>query len=322
MALQWLLCGCSGSAGADATPDDGAIVVSPRGDDAALGTAAAPFRTLKRALAAALPGSKIRLRNGTYDAESGETWNYETPSDVILEGESMASTIVSGPVASESSFSVTALQITGNFQVHDLSLVGFDLTLDVQGSARVEIHDALLQGGVIVNNPNSSLSIAGATLEGMTAPVNFAGSTLDVTGSQIHAGGAPYGISLRTGNLSLTDSSIDGGSYGVYQLAGTSRLRQTSITDYDSIGLYFASGVVDLGTATEAGNDAFAGRAGTDSFGIYVDTGTAPVTSSNTSFDGVVPAAGAVRAGETEIAEPRQYFITPGQSMLFFDAPD
>ncbi len=323
IALVWLLCGCAESASADAANDEGTLVVSPRGDDAATGTTTAPFRTLKRALAAATPGSTIRLENGTYDAASGESWDYEMPSDIALEGESTASTILSGPVTGEGGFSIKALRAGGSLQLRSLSLVGFDLALVVESPATVHIADASFQGGVLVSDPSSRLSIAGSTLEGnlMNAAVNFAGSTLDITGSRIHAGAGPYGISLRAGSLSLSESNVDGGNYGVYQLAGRSRLRRTRLSDYGSIGLYFASGAVDLGSATEAGDNAFVGRAGTDSFGIYVDTGTAPVTCSNTSFDGIVPTAGTVQAGATEIAEPGQYFITPGQSMLFFDAP-
>ncbi len=321
-ALQGLLCGCTASASADAAGDGGAIVVSPRGDDDATGTATAPFRTLKRALATAMPGSTIRLENGTYDAANGEVWDYQTR-DITLEGESTASTILSGPVLGEAGFSARALRAGGNLQLRGLSLVGFDLALVVESPATVEIADASVRGGVFVSDPSSSLSIAGSTLEGnaLNAAVNFAGSKLDITGSQIHAGAAPYAVSLRAGSLSLSASNVDGGNYGVYQLAGASTLRQAQVSDYSSIGLYFASGVVDLGSAIEAGDNAFVGRAGSDSFGVYVD-GTAPVTCSNTSFDGVVPAAGTVQAGATEIAEPGRYFITPGQSMLFFDAPE
>jgi hypothetical protein len=321
-ALPTLLCGCSGSAGTAAPPDSSAIVVSPSGDDTAAGNAAAPFRTLKRALAAATPGSTIQLRDGTYDAASGETWQYEVPSDVTLTGESRAATILSGSGSADGALAPTALRASGNLQLRSLSLVAFQPGLDVATSAHIEIHDAALLGGVMVNDASSSLSIDGSTLEGTNAAVNFAGTRLDIKDSQIHAGTGAYGISLRAGTLTLTDSSIDGGNYGVYQLAGKSTLRRANITDYASIGLYFANGAVDLGRATEAGDNAFVGRAGTNGFGIYVDTDTTPVTCSNTSFDGVVPPAGTVQAGTTEIAEPGAYFITPGQRMQFFDVPE
>jgi hypothetical protein len=320
--LPGQLCGCSGSASADAATDTGAIVVSPNGSDDAAGTAAAPFRTLKRAVAKATAGSTIQLRSGTYDSASGETWEYELPNDITLKGESRARTILSGPLATDGTLSTTALRTSGKLQLRSLSLVTFELALDASGGAPIEIHDAALSGGVLVSNPNSTLTIADSSVDGNNAAVNFAGARLDIAGSQIHAGAGAYGISLRAGTLTLTDSSLDGGNYAVYQLAGASTLRHARINDYGSIGFYFASGAVDLGNEREAGDNAFIGRAAADTFGIYVDTGTQPVTCSNTSFDGVVPAAGTVQAGATDIAEPGQYFITPGQSMLFFDVPE
>ena len=224
----------------------------------------------------------------------------------------------------------TAVRLTSNdgqIEIADstLSVVESDgaaLKLD-DGNQRNQIlfeRDSVT-GGVFVADADAALSIEDTTIDGNSsnAAVNFSGATLDITRSQIRAAAAPYGISLRAGALSLGETSVEGGNYAVYQLAGSSKLRKTQLLGYSSIGFYLAKGSVDLGSQTAAGDNALSGRSGSSgAFGIYVDTGTAPVTSSNTSFDGVVPPAGTVQAGAQEIAEPGQYFITPGQSMQFF----
>ena len=72
-------------------------------------------------------------------------------------------------------------------------------------------------------------------------------------------------------------------------------------------------------TSLPAVPNAFVGREGASgAFGIYVDNGAAPATASNTSFDGVTPPASVVQAGQSEIAEPGAYFVTPGQRLTFF----
>jgi hypothetical protein len=319
-ALPWLLGGCSESAGADAEAENGAIVVGPHGDDSASGTAAKPFRSLKRALAAAKSGSLIRLKSGTYSTESGETWDYELPSNITLVGEDTTATILAAPATSTDGAVLQAFRAHGDLHLQKLSLIGFQHSLDVEVTAHVEIDDAELHGDVFINAVGSSLTLERVSIEGKNAAINFFGENLSIADSELHAATGSYGISLRSGTLSLTNSSVDGGNYGVYQLAGASRLRQARVIDFSSVGFYFAAGSLDLGSAIESGDNTFEGRPNTDAFGLYVDTGTAPVTCSNTSFNGVVPPAGTVRADTNDISEPHEYVITPGQSVRFFDA--
>jgi hypothetical protein len=129
---------------------------------------------------------------------------------------------------------------------------------------------------------------------------------------------AAYGISLHAGTLTLDDSGISGGHYGIYQLAGKSRLRRTELTNYGSIGLYLAAGSLDLGTATEAGDNAFSAPTDAAAFGLYVDTGAAPISASDTSFNGFTPPAGAVQADTSDVAAPGAYLLTPGVRITFF----
>jgi hypothetical protein len=179
-----------------------------------------------------------------------------------------------------------------------------------------------LTGGMLVLDAQAALSIDGGTLigSGVAPGLDFAGLTLDVTGAAFKAGSAPYGLSLRTGTITLTDSSVEGNQYGIYQLGGSSKVRSSKISGYASIGIYFATGDLDLGNATEAGDNSFAG-AGADAFGIYVDTNTSPPTCSNTSFDGVVPDAGTVQAGIDLLMAPGEYVLAASKTITFFRVP-
>jgi hypothetical protein len=205
----------------------------------------------------------------------------------------------------------------------DVAIAGAVTALAVRDTApgsQLSIEGSHLSGGVLVAAAESSLRVSDSELAGDAAEgvVNFAGSVLNVRSTTLRAGDAPYGISLRAGDLTLEDCQLSGGNYGVYQLTGSSRLRRTRIDGYTSIGLYFAGGALDLGTATEAGDNAFHERDGASGFGIYVDTGALPATASDTSFEGVVPPAAVVQAGEKDVAAPGEYFVTPGQCITFF----
>ena len=196
--------------------------------------------------------------------------------------------------------------------------------LDASHRSELSLMNAQLSGGAFIADPEAVLTIDSSTVEGSVANagVNFAGAKFDLTNSTVRAGSSPYGISLRSGALSLTDAIVEGNNYSVYQTAGKSTLRRTKLRGYSSVGLYFASGELDLGTETEAGDNAFSGS-GSDAFGIYVNTGTTPITCSNSSFNGVFPPAGTVQAsGSDSLVEPGQYVLTPGQMIRFFDVPE
>ncbi len=312
--LLLVLSACSG---APAPRSDSAIVVDTRGNDSGAGTVASPFRTLKRALSVATAGATIRLEAGDYSSSSDEGWDYTVPEGVTLRGDSAQSTRLLGPAADGG----PALVASDGLRLEQLQLTGFDTALEQTEPGEVTLSQVRLGGDVLVDAPGSTLHVEGSELEGGTASgaVNFSGAQLDIQGSDLRAGASPYGISLRAGALTLTDSSISGGNYGVYQLSGSSSLRRTELSDYASIGFYFASGALDLGSDTEAGDNAFVNRTGASgAFGIYVDTGSQPATASNTSFNGVTPPASVVQAGDSEIAEPGEYFLTPGERLTFF----
>ncbi len=201
------------------------------------------------------------------------------------------------------------------------------LALNVSQSnhrSRVSVRRAHLNSGVFVADADATVAIDGTTIDDESATnagVNFAGATLDITNSAIRIRSATYGISLHAGAMSLWAVGIEGGDYCVYQIAGKTKARKTEIKGYGTVGYYLASGDLDLGTQDEAGANVFFGpMARSGLFGIY-DSSDSPVTCSNTSFDGVVPPPGTVKAGDNPSGEPGKYLVASG-AMMFFRVPE
>src|ERR1700753_2023768 len=95
-----VMSGCAGSAG----PHGAAIVVGPNGDDSSIGTAAAPLRSLGRALQVVRPGESIELLAGTFSEQSGETWSYRVPDGVTIRGAGSGQSILQTPAPESNTF--------------------------------------------------------------------------------------------------------------------------------------------------------------------------------------------------------------------------
>jgi hypothetical protein len=379
----------------------GAITSAPAGADTNVGTAAAPFRTLARAVAVAGAGDTIQLADGTYDSADGETWGYTSPAGLTILGQSTAGTKLVGPVTTAGSASgTTGLLAPAGLTMKSLSLSAFDtaigatgtgalklddvvvvdaqttavsagaagVTVTVTGGALSSEQDALLlddpctscaleisnasldgaimrghtievsamaagsrvaldkvniRGDISVMAASATLSVSGSMLQengpDAQSMIDFSGQSCDVTDSTITLNADNFGVNFAGGTLSLSGVTTQGGKYGVYQLAGTAKLRGTKIRDYGFMGYYLAQGDLDLGTATEAGDNAFStATTGDLVFGLYVDGIIHPVTSSDTTFNGVQPPAGMQAAAPDQmIAVPGEYFLNFGAAITF-----
>jgi hypothetical protein len=225
-----------------------------------------------------------------------------------------------------------AVQIASGCDGCSLDVNGSTLTesgkgplVQVDDSAQhsvVSFEHAHVTGGVFVADPAATLTITDSTFLGNVdnAPVNFGGTHFDATDTTFTAGDAPYGINIHGGSMTLGGVTVQGNQYSVYQLAGTSKVRNCKFTGYSSIGFYFAKGDLDLGTATEAGDNTFV-SGDVDGFGLYVDTDTTPLSCSNTSFDGVVPPTSSVTADTEILTEPHEFLLVPGRTISFYNVP-
>jgi hypothetical protein len=380
----------------------GPITSDPAGADANLGTTAAPFRTVKRAVEAAGAGDTIQLADGTYDAKAGETWSYTLPARLTIVGQSMTGTNLVGPVvAGASPPGTTGFLAPAGLAMKTLTLSAFDAAIGATGPGELTMDDLTVsdalttavsadaagvtvtvtggalgseQGAIVLGDHCTScaLSVSNASLDGaimrghtieisamaaasqvmlqqvhirgdisVTAPtatlsvsgsmltengpdaqsmIDFGGRALDVTDSMITLNADNFGINFAGQTLTLSGVTIESGKYGVYQLSGNAKLRGTKIRDYGFMGYYLAQGDLDLGTATEAGDNAFStSTTGDLVFGLYVDGITRPVTSSNTTFNGVEPPAGTQAAAPDQMIDvPGEYFINFGKAITFW----
>ncbi|HTA19742.1 MAG TPA: hypothetical protein VK989_10645, partial [Polyangia bacterium] len=217
-----------------------------------------------------------------------------------------------------------ALTVTGaSFSGGLMNGHAVEITAKATGS-RVVFQNDDVRGDTSVLDATATLSVSGSTFKenGTEAEsmINFAGQAIDVTDSSITLMTDNFGINLGGGTLTTSGLTIQGGNYGIYQLSGNTKLRGTKISGYVFMGLYLAQGSLDLGTAMDPGGDAFAtGTTGPLVFGLYVDGVTKPVTSSNTTFNGVEPPAGTLAAPATDpISVPGEYFINDGTTMSFW----
>jgi hypothetical protein len=187
-----------------------------------------------------------------------------------------------------------------------------------QGSV-ISLSNADFAAGIVIEDASSKLTATNTTIEGNgeVAPLNFTGVELDITGSTLTAGMAPYAINLKSGTMSLDSDKLIGNQYSVYQLKGTSKVRGCELSGYQSIGFYYAQGDLDLGNASEPSNNKFVG-ATPDAHGLYVDTNTPPLSCSGTSFNGVVPPPGTIKAGTDLLAQPNEFVLAPGTSITFY----
>ncbi len=198
-----------------------------------------------------------------------------------------------------------------------------EITAKATGS-RVVFQNDDVHGDTSVLDATATLSVSGTMFKenGTEAEsmINFAGQTIDVTDSSITLIADNFGINLGGGTLTTSGLTIQGGNYGIYQLSGNTKLRGTKISGYVFMGFYLAQGSLDLGTAMDPGGDAFStATTGPLVFGLYVDGVTKPVTSSNTTFNGVEPPAGTLAAPVTDpISVAGEYFINDGTTMSFW----
>lgn len=77
MFLTFATFGCS-------PQDDGAIHVSPRGNDAAAGTASAPLRTIQAAVDRAKPGQAVTVHAGTYRETVRPSGSYQDDAPLVV----------------------------------------------------------------------------------------------------------------------------------------------------------------------------------------------------------------------------------------------
>jgi hypothetical protein len=191
------------------------VVDAGNGNDSSPGSAAAPFKTLTKALSVAVSGQQVNVRPGTYDAANGESFPLNVPGGVILLGDEatrgagppVTKISGSGPVGG---FAAAVVPSTG------ATIAGFTITTNGANNAMgvepsgsgVTIRNNTIVGshiGVYVINNTTNHQILLNTITGNAS---------DGIGYIITSAGGKAESNLLTGNAFGVEFDSPGGDMG------------------------------------------------------------------------------------------------------------
>jgi len=214
-------------------------------------------------------------------------------------------------------------------QLANYNAIYMGISSNTVGTA-VTLTKATIVGNISYSDPKGgSMTVTGSTITQKSGNgIDFAASSLTMTDSSVTMSASSTGIYLNgaQATMFLKGVIITGGGYGVQQYgAGTSaKLRGTTIsgTAYDAYILQ--AGDLDLGTATESGDNILAAPAGTSYWCLNISrpqgaSGGNPVTCSGTTLNGLAPNPGTIDAsGGTLNLQPQRYYLTTGNKLVFY----
>ncbi|HVR60475.1 MAG TPA: DUF1565 domain-containing protein [Polyangia bacterium] len=288
-----------------------AITVDPAGADENAGSAVAPFRTLARAVAVAGPGDRITVLDGTYGADSGETWGYQTPDDLVIGGASATGARLLGTAE-------VAFRAGHNLTLQSLQIEGFtSAVLADSAGASLTITGGELQaaGSAIVLGPScaacglrvdgTAIATAGDDSHAIDLPTGTRGARVTVAGAVLN--GDIYVDDLGS-TVSVTDTSIraNSGNNGIFFNGGTLAVSKCQIAAHVPFyGVQLQDGAMALSNLTIDGG----------TYGIYHSAGTAKLratTIQNFSFVGYYLSTGDLDLGTGDDAGGN-VFVAPDQ---------
>jgi hypothetical protein len=199
----------------------------------------------------------------------------------------------------DASLSVDGTEISGGANSHAIQA-------SQQEALLLSIKNAKLGSGISVyssaETPKGELSLENTVLE-----VGGTGSAIEYSGAK----------------LTVTNCQISSASHGIQQRGGTATIRDTSISDYTHYGYYFQQGKLDLGTELEPGGNRFQSAEAGNRYGLYderTSVAVDPITVSDTTFNGNMPAAGTIEAtAMSPVNEANRYRIyAVGNKIVFY----
>jgi parallel beta-helix repeat protein len=218
------------------TPGPGTFEVRADGDDAGAGDAAAPWRTLARALAGVPAGSTIRLGAGTFDAVT-----ISVPQVRIL-GAGESTVITGGLQVRADGVEIREVTLTGQQAAYGGGIL-------VDGARNVVIRSSLIRGnpfGVyLVDAPGALVTGNLITDNGYGLEIHGASGGTVVSGNEIVDNDRPVDASRRAGGLNL------------YFTTGGVTIANNEIADNDEVAIeiYAASDILVDGNRMSGSND-------------------------------------------------------------------
>jgi hypothetical protein len=173
------------------------------------------------------------------------------------------------------------------------------------------------------------MTITGSTItQKSNTGIEFAGLSLAMANTKLSMTSTSTGIYLSgtQATMSLSGVTVTGGYYGIQQSgAGSSaKLRGTTITGTTYDAYYLTAGDLDLGTATESGDNVIGPPSSTGYWclDIYRPQGANagnPVTCSGTTLNGGAPSPGTIDASSGTISlGPQKYSVATGNKLIFY----
>jgi hypothetical protein len=191
------------------------------------------------------------------------------------------------------------------------------------------IDKATIIGNVNDGDAKGSMTITGSTItQKYGNGIDFSGASLTIADTSIAMAASNDGIYFNGPNatMSLEGVTITGGGYGIQQTGtgSSGKLRGTNLsgTTYDTYRLQ--AGDLDLGTATESGDNVLGAPSGTSYWCLNISrpqgaTAGNPVTCSGTTLNGLAPSPGTIDATAGAVSlQPQRYYLSTGNQLIFY----
>ena len=222
------------------------------------------------------------------------------------------------------------LNITGGTikQLANYNAIYMSISSNTTGTVAT-LTNATIVGNIAFSDAKGTLAITDSNItQKYGNGIDFAGLALNMTRTTIAMSAANDGIYLSgtQAAMVLSGVTITGGSYGIQQTgAGSSaKLRGTTIqgTTYDAYILQ--AGDLDLGTATESGDNVLSAPSSTSYWCLDISRpqGAAagnPVTCSGTTLNNLAPNPGTIDASAGTVSlQPQRYYLSTGNKLTFY----
>lgn len=212
-------------------------------------------------------------------------------------------------------------------------LAGYDaINVSVSSNADgtvVTLDKSTIIGTVYDSDAKGTLAISNSSItEKSGNGIYFGGLTFSLVDSSVTMTSNTTAIDLggTQNTLLLKGVTVSGGYYGVYQhgAGSAAKVRGTTIsgTAYDAY--YLTAGDLDLGTATESGDNIIEAPTNTSYYclKVYRTSGAnagGPVTCSGTTLNGQAPAPDTIDASSGTVTQaPQRYYVYTGNKLVFY----
>ncbi len=213
-------------------------------------------------------------------------------------------------------------------QLANSNAIYMGISSNAVGTAAV-LDTATIVGNITDSDAKGSMTITGSNIAQKSGNgIDFSGLVLTMANTTLTMTAANSGINLSgtQATMSLTGVTVTGGGYGIQQggTGSSAKLRGTTITGTTYDAYYLTAGDLDLGTATESGDNVIGAPTSTSYWclDIYRPQGASagnPVTCSGTTLNSRAPSPGTIDASAGAVSlQPQFYYIATGNKLIFY----